>query len=182
MPALEIEERMRRIQMIICDVDGVLTDGTMWFDGEGRPFRHIHARDGTALTLWRMVGGKSALVSGLGSKALEAMAAQWKCVECRMWVKNKARVCEEIAGKYGIPIEAMAFLGDDIIDRSAIRVVGLGVAVADAVAELKAEAHLTLDTPGGQGAVRELVHRILGAQGRLDEAVERYCNREDHQA
>lgn len=175
-----LEERLRRVAFIVCDVDGVLTDGRMWYDGEGRPFRWIHARDGTGLTLWHLVGGQSALVSGLGSAAIEAIAKQWKCAECHMWIKDKGRVCREIAQRHGVPLEAMAFVGDDIIDRSAMRAVGVGAAVADAMPELQQEAALTLDCAGGQGAVRELIHRVLSAQGRLEEAIEKYCSRKDH--
>jgi len=174
------EERLRRISFIVCDVDGVLTDGRMWFDGEGRPFRWLHARDGAALTLWHLVGGKSALVTGLGSKAVEAIAKQWKCAECHMWIRDKGRVCREMAERHSIPLDAMAFLGDDIIDLTALRAVGLAAVVGDAVAEVKREAHLVLEARGGEGAVRELVHTVLRAQGRLDEAVERYCSRKDH--
>jgi 3-deoxy-D-manno-octulosonate 8-phosphate phosphatase (KDO 8-P phosphatase) len=175
----DLDVRLRRIKFIVCDVDGVLTDGRMWYDGEGHPFRWIHARDGTALTLWHLVGGQSALVSGLGSRAIEAIAAQWRCAECQQWIRDKGRVCREIAARHGIAPEEMAFLGDDIIDLTGLRAVGLGVVVVDAMPEVKAAADLVLETPGGHGAVRELVHRILRVQGRLDEAVELYCSRKD---
>ncbi len=177
---MDFEEHLKRISFIVCDVDGVLTDGRMWYDGEGLPFRYLHARDGAAFTLWHLSGGRSALVSGLGSKAIEAIAKQWKCAECHMWIRDKARVCREIADRHGIPLEAMAFLGDDLIDLQAMRTVGLGVAVGDAAPEAKQAAALVLQSPGGQGAVRELIHRVLTAQGRLQEAIEKYCNRKDH--
>lgn len=176
----DLEDRLRRIKFIVCDVDGVLTDGRMWFDGEGRPFRWLHARDGAALTLWNLMDGKAALVSGLGSKAVEAIVKQWKLAECHMWIRDKARVCREMAERHGVTLEEMAFLGDDIIDLPALRVVGLAAAVADAVPEAREAADIVLQTKGGDGAVRELVHRILRAKGQLDEAVQRYCSRIDH--
>jgi len=172
-----IDERLRRIAFIVCDVDGVVTDGRIWYDAEGRPFRSLHARDGTGLTLWRLAGGKSALVSGLGSKAMEAIAAQWQCAECHMWVKDKAGVCRDMASRHGVALDEMAFLGDDVIDIPAFRVVGLAVAVADAAEEARAAAHLVTEAPGGQGAIRELVRRILNAQGRLADAVAAYHDR-----
>ena len=174
-----VEERLRRIEFIVCDVDGVLTDGGIAFDGEGRPFRTVHARDVTALTLWRIAGGKTALVSGLGSKALEAIAAQWQLTEHHMWIKDKRSVCEEIAARHTIDLDRMAFLGDDIIDVRAMEVVGLAVAPCDAEPAAKAVAHLVTEAPGGNGPVRELVHRILQAQGRLDDTIQRYCDRTD---
>jgi len=175
-----IEAHLQSIRFIVCDVDGVLTDGRMWFDGEGRPFRWLHARDGVALTLWHLSAGKSALVTGLGSKAVEEISTRWKCCECHMWIRDKARVCREIAERHHISLDEMAFLGDDIIDLFAVQAVGLGVAVADAAPEVKQAARLVLETPGGKGALRELVHRILRAQGRLEEAVRLYCSRKDH--
>jgi len=174
-----IEQRLQRVRFIVCDFDGVLTDGCMWFDADGRPFRWIHARDGVALTMWHLAGGKSALVSGLGSKAMQAISEQWKCAECHMWIRDKSRVCREIAERHGIALEEMAFLGDDIIDLYAVQSVGLGAAVADASPELKEAADLVLDSRGGAGAVRELVQRILRAQGRLDEVMRKYCERKD---
>lgn len=176
----DLTARLQRVRFLVCDMDGVLTDGRMWFDGEGRPFRCIHARDSTALTLWHLAGYKSAIVSGLGSKAMETIAAQWKSCECHMWIRDKTRVCREIAEREGLSLDELAFLGDDIIDLYAIRAVGLGVAVADALPEVKESAHLVLESLGGHGPVRELVHLILRAQGRLEEVVNTYCNRKDH--
>jgi len=174
---LDIEERLRRVRFIVCDVDGVLTDGLIGFDGEGRSFRSVHVRDVTALTLWHLGGGKSALVTGLASKAVEAVAETWHCAEVHMRVKDKGATCREIAARHGVDLEAVAFLGDDIIDLNAFRVVGVAVAVADAHPEAKRAAHLVTDASGGQGALRELVQRILVAQGRYAESLEAYCSR-----
>jgi 3-deoxy-D-manno-octulosonate 8-phosphate phosphatase (KDO 8-P phosphatase) len=174
-----LDEKLKAVRFLVSDVDGVLTDGGIAFDGEGRPFRTVNVRDVTAFTLWRLAGHQLALVSGLGSKALETIAATWQCAECHMWVKNKRRVCEEIAAKHGIPLEEMAFIGDDIIDARAMRAVGLGVAVADASPEAREAARFVTSAPGGHGALRELVERILKAQGRYEKVLEQYMARED---
>lgn len=175
----ELEARLRKIQFIVCDVDGVLTDGSIPYDGEGRPFRTVHARDVTAFTLWHLAQGKSALVSGLGSAALEAIAKQWKITACHTFIRDKRRVCRELAERHGVALDEMAFLGDDIIDVWAMQEVGLAVAVADAAEEAKAVAHLVTTAPGGHGPLRELVHRILRAQGRFEKTLEAYCARTD---
>ncbi len=174
-----MDEHLRAVRLLVADVDGVLTDGGIAFDGDGQPFRTVHVRDVTALSLWHLSGGQTALVSGLGSKALETIAATWKCAECRMWVKNKLRVCEEIAANYGLTMQELAFIGDDIIDVRAMQAVGVGVAVADAAPEARAAAAFVTRAPGGKGAVRELIERILRAQGRYEEMLERYLARED---
>lgn len=176
----DLQQRLQKVSYIVTDVDGVLTDGCMWFDGEGQPFRYLHARDGTGLTLWHLVGGKSAIVSGLGSKAIEAIQKQWRCDGLYMWVRDKGRVCREIAEKHSISLEQIAFVADDLIDLPALRVVGLPVAVADAVPVVKENARLVLQTPGGKGALRELIEIVLQAQGRLEEAIEKYTTRKDH--
>ncbi len=179
----EIQKRLRRVRYIVCDVDGVLTDGLIPFDADGRPCRTIHARDATALTLWRLAGGQSALVSGLGSKALETIAATWKCAELHMWIKDKATICLNIAARNDLSMDDLAFIGDDIIDLSALSIAGLAVAVQDAAPEAKSIAHIVTEAPGGYGALREVVFRILKAQGRLEDVLELYCSRtnENHE-
>jgi 3-deoxy-D-manno-octulosonate 8-phosphate phosphatase (KDO 8-P phosphatase) len=170
----DLDARLKRIKFIVSDVDGVLTDGSMGFDGEGRPFRFFQVRDGLGLALWRLGGGKAALVSRLGSPALDAVAKQWKCDECHANVGDKVEVCRGIAERHGITLEEMAFLGDDLVDLPAMETVGLGVAVADATGPVRAAADLVLDTDGGHGALRHLVECLLDAHGRLDETLEKY--------
>ena len=175
-----LDEQLRAVRLLVADVDGVLTDGGIAFDGEGRPFRTVHVRDVTALTLWHLSGGHDTGWSTVDEReALEAIAATWRCAECRMWVKNKLRVCEEIAANYGLTMKELAFIGDDIIDVRAMQAVGVGVAVADAAPEARAAAAFVTLAPGGKGAVRELIERILRAQGRYEEMLERYLARED---
>lgn len=171
---------MSRIRLIVSDVDGVLTDGKMWFDGEGRPFRAFYARDGLGLALWRYTGGRMAFVSGLGSPAVETLARQWKCCACLTNTRDKGAACRQIADQEGLSLEEIAFIGDDIIDLNAMDIVGLSVAVKDALEEVRAAAHYVTVVPGGHGALRELIHRLLMAQGKLDYCIRRY--REDHVA
>lgn len=174
-----LEEILKQIRFIICDVDGVLTDSKIWFDAEGRPFRAMNVNDGTGLTLWHMAGGKSALVSGLGSKAVEIVAKQWKCTEVHTYIKDKADKCREISERHNIPLENIAFIGDDIIDIRAMNSVGLAVAVADAAEETKRAAKVVTEKVGGEGAVRELVELILKTQGKFEDAVADYCSRKN---
>jgi 3-deoxy-D-manno-octulosonate 8-phosphate phosphatase (KDO 8-P phosphatase) len=176
---MTLEERFRRIRCIVCDVDGVLTDGSVGFDGEGKPFRVFNVHDVTGMTLWRLSGGLCALVSGLGSRAMEAVAERWHCTECRMWVKDKARVCREIATRHAVSLEEMAYIGDDIIDLGAMESVGLAVTVADGVPQAKQAAHVVTKAAGGHGALRELVELLLTAQNKLGEALDAYRSRKD---
>lgn len=172
---LTLEERLRRVRLIVSDVDGVLTDGLMGIDAEGRHFRFFSVRDGLGLAMWRLCDGRIALVTGLGSAAVETIAKQWKCVACLTHVVQKSKACRELAEAQGVSLEEMAFVGDDLIDLDALAIVGLAVAAHDAVPAVKAAAHWTTDTPGGKGVLREVVERILHAQGRYEEAVARYA-------
>ena len=170
----ELTAQMKRVRLIIMDVDGVLTDGGLHIDGEGRPFRTFSSRDGLGLTMWRIMGGQNAIVTGLDSKAVRVIAARWKCVALATKAGDKAMVCRGIAQKQDIPLEEVAFIGDDILDLPALRIVGLAVAVSDAHPTVQAAAHFVTETPGGKGAVRELVERLIAARGDLDAAIERY--------
>jgi len=176
----ELTQRMAQVRLLVLDVDGTLTDGNIWFDGEGRPFRALYCHDGAGLTLWRLAGHQAALVSGLGSAAAEAIRQQWDLIEVLSNVKDKVRAVDELAGRAGCTRAQTAYMGDDIIDRNVMRAVGLAVAVRDAVPRIREEAHWVTEAPGGRGAVREVVERLLDAQGILDATVERYCARTDH--
>lgn len=173
------QDVLRRIRLIVTDFDGVLTDGQAWYDGEGRPFRSVNARDAAGFTLWRLAGGLCAIVTGLSSVAVERIAHDWRCVECHMSIKDKARVVREMAARHDVPLAETAFIGDDLIDVRAMQAVGLGVAVADAMPIARQAARLHLDAAGGRGAFRELVERILTAQGRLEDVMNLYLSRSD---
>jgi 3-deoxy-D-manno-octulosonate 8-phosphate phosphatase (KDO 8-P phosphatase) len=175
----DLEQRLKRIRLIVTDVDGVLTDGSIPYDGEGRPLRTFNVRDVTALTFWRLAGGRSALVSGLGSKAVDALADTWRVTEVHSWVRNKQQICREIAERQGVSLEEMAYLGDDLIDKRPMEIVGLAVAVSDAAPEIRRLAHLVTEAAGGRGALREVIELILRTQGRLEAVLDEYTRRED---
>jgi len=175
----DMKERLCRIRLIVCDVDGVLTDGSIPFDADGRQLRTFNVRDVTSLTFWRLSGGLSALISGLGSKAVEALADTWRVTEVHTWVKNKQQVLRDMAERLEVPLDCVAYLGDDLIDKRAMEIVGLAVAVRDAAPEIRAVAHLVTEARGGHGALREVVELILRTQGRMDDILEQYTRRED---
>jgi 3-deoxy-D-manno-octulosonate 8-phosphate phosphatase (KDO 8-P phosphatase) len=170
----EFQAALARVRLIIVDVDGVLTDGMLHYDAEGQPFRSFNSRDGLGLTMWRLMGGDAAIVTGLSSKPVEVIAQRWKCVSCRVNVGDKGAACRTIAEKQGVPLEQVAFIGDDILDLPALRIVGLPVAVADAHPRVLEVAQIVTETPGGRGAVRELVETLLDARDELDDAIQKY--------
>jgi YrbI family 3-deoxy-D-manno-octulosonate 8-phosphate phosphatase len=167
-------DRCRRIQLILSDVDGVLTNGGIAFDNQGVELKQFHIRDGLGIRLWQRAGGKFGLITGRSSQIVKLRAAELGIDIVRQGFEQKWPAAEEIVQSLGLSLEQVCFIGDDLPDLPVIRRVGLGVAGADAAAELRAAAHLVTVKPGGQGAVRELIETILKAQDRWEDVVEKY--------
>lgn len=167
-------ERCRRIQLILSDVDGVLTSGGIVFDNQGVELKQFHIRDGLGIRLWQRAGCKFGLITGRSSQIVKLRAAELGIEIVRQGFEQKWPAAQEIVQSLGLTLEQVCYIGDDLPDLPVIRQVGLGVAVADAAAELRAAAHLVTVKPGGHGAVRELIETILKAQGRWEDLVEKY--------
>ena len=167
-------DRCRRIQLILSDVDGVLTSGGIAFDNQGVELKQFHIRDGLGIRLWQRAGYKFGLITGRSSQIVKLRAAELGIEIVRQGFEQKWQATEEIVQSLGLALEQVCFIGDDLPDLPVIRRVGLGVAVADAAAEVRAAAHLVTVKPGGQGAVRELIETILKAQDRWEDVVDKY--------
>jgi 3-deoxy-D-manno-octulosonate 8-phosphate phosphatase (KDO 8-P phosphatase) len=167
-------DRCRRIQLILSDVDGVLTSGGIVFDNQGVELKQFHIRDGLGIRLWQRAGYKFGLITGRSSQIVKLRAAELGIEIVRQGFEQKWVATEEIIQSIGLSPEQVCFIGDDLPDLPVIRRVGLGVAVSDAAAEVRAAAHLVTVRPGGQGAVRELIETILKAQDRWGDVVEKY--------
>lgn len=167
-------ERCRAIELILSDVDGVLTDGGVIFDNQGIETKRFHIRDGFGIKLWQRAGNRFGLITGRTSHVVEVRAAELGVSLIRQGVEDKLSAAQALLGELKLRPEQVCYLGDDLPDLSVIRHVGLGAAVADAAPELREAAALVTQAGGGQGAVRELVETILKAQGRWDELISRY--------
>lgn len=171
---MKLEQRILPIQMIVCDVDGVLTDGGIVFDNQGIETKTFHVRDGLGIRLWQNAGGNFGLLTARSSHIVKVRAAELGVDLIRQGFTDKLPVAKQIAEEYGLKPEQICYVGDDLTDLQVIGYVGLGVAVADAVAEVRNEADHTTKTAGGRGAVRELVELLLKTQKRWDEVVRQY--------
>jgi 3-deoxy-D-manno-octulosonate 8-phosphate phosphatase (KDO 8-P phosphatase) len=167
-------ERARNIQLLMMDVDGVLTDGRIWQDSVGREFKTFDVKDGHGIVMAHRACLKTALISGRESESTAQRAKELgiEIVFQKIW--NKIEVYERILTEINLAPEQVVYMGDDLIDIPLLRRVGLAVAVADAVDEVKKVAHLVTLRAGGQGAVREVIELILRAQGQWDLLLERY--------
>ena len=158
----EVLGRARGIRLLILDVDGVLTDGRLYFDAKGETLKVFHVRDGHGIKMAQRGGIEVALVSGRRSDAAFHRARELGVTRFYEGVRDKAAILEELQA---------AAVGDELVDLPLFHRVGLGVAVADAVPEVRAAAHWVTILPGGQGAVREVCDLLLKAQGRWEELV-----------
>ena len=162
------------IKLLALDVDGVLTDGTLIINADGSESKFFNSLDGHGIRMWQRAGLKVALISGRISVPTEHRAEQLQIEYVFQDCHNKLPVIERLAGQLGLLPANMAFVGDDLTDIPVIRYVGFGVAVANAVDEVKQCADYVTTRPGGSGAVREVIEYILKNSGRWQELMKRY--------
>jgi 3-deoxy-D-manno-octulosonate 8-phosphate phosphatase (KDO 8-P phosphatase) len=172
----EINERARRIRMLILDCDGVLTDGRIIMLPAGDETKIFDVKDGHAIVMMHRAGIKSGIISGRQSSIVRARAKELGIAHVHemAWVKTEAY--EKILAEENLANEEVCYVGDDVVDIPLLRRAGLAVAVADAVDEVKQFAHLVTARAGGRGAVREVIELVLKAQDKWEEAMARYVN------
>jgi 3-deoxy-D-manno-octulosonate 8-phosphate phosphatase (KDO 8-P phosphatase) len=168
----EQKEKVKRVKLLVLDVDGVLTDGRIIYDFEGREQRFFDAQDGTGIRMLFNAGIKTVLATILPSKAVERRAKDMLVSKVYQGVYPKIKILAEILKENTVRKEEICYVGDDLVDLGLMRVVGFPAAVANACDEVKKEALYITRKTGGRGAVREIVELILKAQGRWEELVE----------
>jgi 3-deoxy-D-manno-octulosonate 8-phosphate phosphatase (KDO 8-P phosphatase) len=167
-------QRCARIEMLVLDVDGVLSDGRIVYTDAGAELKAFHVRDGSGLKLWAMSGKKAGIITGRRSAIVERRAKELDIAQVIQGADDKKAALAEMLRSLGVSAEAACAVGDDIVDVPVLRACGLAVAVADACAEAKEDADYVTQARGGRGAVREVIELILRAQGRWQEIVARY--------
>lgn len=171
----ELDRRLARVQLLLLDVDGVLTDGGVTWNNQGIESKTFHIRDGLGLKLWQRTGCRAGIVTGRASHVVQLRATELGIGIVRQGVEDKLATTEAILAETGVSWEETAFIGDDLPDLAVITKCGVGVAVADACAEVRAAASMVTQVPGGKGAVREVIERLLRARGSWDSIVARYA-------
>jgi 3-deoxy-D-manno-octulosonate 8-phosphate phosphatase (KDO 8-P phosphatase) len=166
--------RARKIRLLVMDVDGVLTDGRMVLSDKGDELKMFHTHDGVGLALAHQAGLKTAMVTGETSPIAKARGQKLGVDTVVLGARRKGEVVEALLAEHGLPAEALAYIGDDLLDIPALQRAGLAVAVADAVPDVRALAHVVTKAAGGHGAVRECVEWLLRAQGAWDAAYRAY--------
>lgn len=173
-PSLNIVEKAKKLKLLILDVDGVLTDGKLFFDNEGNEYKAFHARDGHGIKLLQQTGVEVAVISGRKSNSVALRMKNLGIQHVYQGHENKIAAFNELIDKTGVTHEQVAHVGDDVLDLPIMTRVGLAIAVNDANFAVKQRAHWCTSLAGGQGAVREVCDFIMQAQGHFDDVLSIY--------
>jgi 3-deoxy-D-manno-octulosonate 8-phosphate phosphatase (KDO 8-P phosphatase) len=163
-----------KIELLVLDVDGVLTDGRIIYDDQGRESKSFNVHDGAGLKYWHRAGKRSALLTGRQSSIVDRRGAELGVHAVRQGALVKLPVFHEILAALGVGPQHVAYMGDDLPDIPPMRESGLAITVADAVDETKAISDWVAPQRGGEGAVRWAIERLLRASGQWAAIVERY--------
>ena len=169
-----LQEKLKKIKMLVLDVDGVMTDGSIIMDSDGREMKNFNVRDGHGLVMIQRHGIKVAILTGRTSAVVDHRARDLKITEVYQGALNKRAVFDQMLKKNNLSPEETAFIGDDIVDIPVLKRVGFSAAVADALDVVKKPVDYITANKGGQGAVREICEMLLNAQGYWPEVAARY--------
>lgn len=161
----DVRARVERVKLLVVDVDGVLTDGRLFYHDDGTESKTFDVRDGHGIKMLRQAGIETAIISGRRCPSVDKRAADLGIKEVFQGVRDKVPSLQKLLSAKGFQPEQMAFVGDDVVDLPVMNRVGFAVAVADASEHLFDMAHYVTLAPGGRGAVREVAELILGVQG-----------------
>lgn len=166
--------RVEGIRLLGLDVDGVMTDGRLYYHDDGNETKAFDVRDGHGIKMLQGAGMIIALISGRDCPCVEKRAADLKISHVAQGIRDKVEVLDRILSEEGLTRDEAAFVGDDVVDLPVMSVVGLAVAVADASEYLREAAHYITVAPGGRGAVREVAELLLGVQGHWSRLARSY--------
>ncbi len=168
------DSNLEKIKLLVLDVDGVLTDGTLTINADGSESQSFNTLDGHGIRMWQRAGLKVAFLSGRESAPTKIRADQLDIDFCIQNAHYKLPELKKLADKLSLNHENIAYIGDDLPDLPVIAYAGFGVAVANAVDEVKQYADFVTTRPGGKAAVREVIEHILKSIGKWQEIMERY--------
>jgi len=169
-------DKIKKVKVMLLDVDGVLTDGRIVYDSNGRDLKFFDVLDGLGVYLLKRSGIPTVLITARSSRTIKHRAKDMRVDMVLADISPKTSVLEKILAKYKVGKDELCFVGDDLVDLGLMKQVGFGAAVCNACAEIKAAADYTTVKKGGRGAVREIVEMILKTQGKWDDLVRAYEN------
>ena len=170
----DILEKASRIRLLILDVDGVLTDGSLFVGDDGQEYKAFNSRDGHGIKMLQKYGVIIAIITGRTSQVVEHRMANLGVTHVYQGKLEKLPAYEELAAKLGIPAEETAYVGDDVVDLPVMRKIGLAIAVQDAHPLVQAHSHWQTPSHGGRGAARDVCEMLMEAQGVLEDELDSY--------
>ena len=170
----DISERARQIRLVIFDVDGVLTDGSLFLGDDGQEYKAFHSRDGHGMKLLQETGVILAIITGRASEVVRLRMEGLGIKHVFQGLQDKLPAYEELKRTLGLEDAQVAYVGDDVVDLPVLRRVGLAIAVQDAHPLVQQHAHWQTRSPGGRGAARDVCELIMEAQGTLSGKLEKY--------
>ncbi len=162
-----LQTKAKKIKLLLLDVDGVLTDGTIILDNQGNELKAFHVRDGHGIKLAQRSGIAIGIITGRKSEVVNIRARELGIQEVYQGAHEKILAYESVIAKYGVEDGEVAYMGDDIVDVEIFKRVGMAVGVADADPAIRPHVDLITKTEGGRGAVREFINFVLKSQGKL---------------
>lgn len=171
---MDAKTRAARLKLMAFDIDGVMTDGGLYFTEDGKEFKAFNTLDGHGLKMLQKAGIELAIITGRTSGAVSARAANLGIQRLYQGVENKQECLGRLLAELQLPWQAAGYMGDDVVDLPVMLTCGFAAAPANSHAAVKSRAHLTTESRGGAGAVRDVCEFILEAQGLLDQALAPY--------
>ncbi len=171
---MKLDKRMQAIELILTDVDGVLTDGGITYDNQGIETKKFHVRDGLGIKLWQKAGHRFGIVTARSSHIVKLRAAELGVEIVRQGSEDKLPVGSRIIDDLGLAPAQVCYVGDDLSDLRLLNHVGMAATVSDGATEVREAAHMITKCAGGQGAIRELIETILKSQKRWDDLLRNY--------
>ena len=170
----DVLAKAAQIRLVIFDVDGVLTDGSLFIGDDGEEYKAFHSRDGHGMKMLHATGVEIGIISGRTSNVVRHRMTSLGIQHVYQGQQEKLPAFMELIGKLGLEPQQVAYVGDDVVDLPILTRAGLAVAVADAHALVKRHAHWTTPNGGGRGAARDICELIMEAQGTLDASLQHY--------
>lgn len=169
-----IEERAKKIRLLIMDVDGVLTDGRIVYDEWGDELKFFDVQDGAGLWLWASAGLRSAIITARKTRLVKRRAKEMRVTKVYQNAFDKRKVYDKCKKRFRVSDEEICYIGDDLMDIPILKKAGLAVSVPNGSGEAKSVAHYITQASGGRGAIREVIEIILKSQGEWEKITSRY--------
>jgi len=176
---MTLHDRAHLVRLLVMDVDGVLTDGGLYYGPDGEVMKRFDVKDGHGLVMLRHLGIPAAILTARSSRIVETRMRELGVAHIVQGARDKEAGLQRILDATGLTADQVAYIGDDVNDLPVLKRVGLSACPSDARQEVRESVHYVCRTPGGRGAVRELVEVILHAQGRWDDALSIHARHAD---